>query len=99
MLKTTLVAALLSLSFAAPALADNWKCDEANLNQMKARLALSDKKDEVELGLKEWDAAMTAMKGSNMDECNMHMSKINKTLGGKDLEMPDTKDNTTTTTQ
>jgi hypothetical protein len=72
-LQSTVVAAVFSFAFIAPALADTWKCDEANLNDMKAQVGKLDSKAAQEEGAKEWELAITAMKGNNMDECNLRM--------------------------
>ena len=57
MLKSTLLASAICFAFVSPAFSANWTCDEASLGELKAKLALSDKKDEVELGLKDLEAA------------------------------------------
>ena len=99
MLKSTIIAAAFSMAFIAPALADSWKCDEANLNDMKTYVGKLDSKAAQEEGAAEWELAMTAMKANNMDECNKHMTSVNKTLGGVNLERAKETEGTTTTTQ
>ena len=100
MLKSTLVAAVLSMAFVVPASAETWKCDEANLTQMKEHVGKLDSKAAQEAGL-EWQLAMDALKANNTEECNLRMSNVNsKFLGGKDLERAlETEADKTTTTQ
>jgi hypothetical protein len=99
MIKSAIVAAVFSFAFVAPALADAWKCDETNLNDMKAQVGKLDSKAAQEEGAKEWELAMTAMKGNNVDECNMRMTNVNKTLGGINLERAKETEGEKTTTQ
>ena len=101
MLKSAIVAAVFSMAFVVPASAETWKCDDANLTQMKDSVGKLDSKAAQEAGL-EWQLAMDAMKANNMEECNLRMSNVNsKFLGGKDLEraLETEVDKTKTTTQ
>ena len=99
MLKSTLIAAVFSMAFVVPASAETWKCDEANLTQMKDFVGKLDSKAAQEAGL-EWQLAMDAMKANNTEECNLRMSNVNnKFLGGKDLERAKETEADQTTTQ
>ena len=100
MFKSAVVAAVFSIAFVTPALAAPWQCDEANLNEMKEYVGKLDSKPAQEEGIKEWDLAVAAMKGKNMEECTLRMTNVNKVLGGKDLERAlETEADKTTTTQ
>ena len=81
MLKSAIVAAVFSMAFVAPALAESWKCDEANLTQMKDFVGKLDSKAAQEAGL-EWQLAMDAMKANNTEECNLRMSNVNTQVLG-----------------
>ena len=99
MLKSTLIAAVFSMAFVVPASAETWKCDEANLTQMKEHVGKLDSKAAQEAGL-EWQLAMDALKANNTEECNLRMSNVNsKFLGGKDLERALETEADKTTTQ
>lgn len=74
------------LSLCTPAFAEDWKCDEANLTEMKDYVGKLDSKASQEEGQKEWDMAVSAMKSNKMDECNLRMGNVNKLLGGKNME-------------
>ena len=99
MLKSTIIAAVLSMAFVVPASAQTWKCDEANLNEMKDYVGKLDSKAAQEEGAKEWELAMAAMKANNMEECNLRMTNVNKTLGGEALERRKETEAEKTTTQ
>jgi len=99
MLRSTIVAAVLSMAFVVPASAQTWVCDEANLNEMKDFVGKLDSKAAQEEGLKEWELAMTAMKANNVEECNLRMTNVNKTLGGEALERAKETEAEKTTTQ
>ncbi|MBL8791828.1 MAG: hypothetical protein JNM45_15150 [Rhizobiales bacterium] len=75
-------AGLLSCS---PAIAQDWKCDESNLTEMKGYVDKLDSKS-LEEGSREWEAANAAMRANNMEECTLRMTNVNKLLGGKNLE-------------
>ena len=93
MIKSILVAAALSLSFAAPALADSLNCADSRLSQ-QVQFAISDKKDEVELGLQR--------RGAAMNQCQNRMTsmaKINNMFGANKFERPESKDNARTITR
>ena len=86
MTKFAIALAAMSVAFAAPAFAVDWKCDEANLTEMKDYVGKLDSKAAQEEGAKEWDMAMAAMKSNNMQECTLRMTNVNKLLGGTNLE-------------
>ncbi|MFT3673141.1 hypothetical protein [Aestuariivirga sp.] len=85
MKKLAFAAALAGLGLCTPAFADDWKCDEANLNDMRAAVGQLDGSSKDEGG-REVDAAMEAMKANNMEECTLRMTNANKLLGGTNLE-------------
>ena len=86
MIKSTIVAALFSVAFVAPAMSATWQCDEANLKEMNDYVGKLDSKASQEAGLSEMKLAMEALNAKNTEECTMRMTNVNKMLGGKDLE-------------
>ena len=85
MKKLAFAAALAGLGLCTPAFADDWKCDEANLNDMRTAVGQLDGSSKTDGG-REVDAAMEALKANNMEECTLRMTNANKLLGGTNLE-------------
>lgn len=79
MIKTTLAAALLALSFAAPAFADDMMkttCDDTTMKMMGDAMAKdTDAKmaDGVKMAGNEMKMAMDSMKANKMDDCSKHI--------------------------
>jgi len=86
MIKSTLVAAVFSVAFVAPAMSATWQCDEANLKEMNDYVGKLDSKASQEAGASEMKLAMEALNAKNTEECTLRMTNVNKILGGKDLE-------------
>ena len=99
MIKSTIVAAVLSIGFISPALAASWQCDEANLKEMNDYVGKLDSKASQEAGASEMKLAMEALNAKNTEECTLRMTNVNKLLGGKDLErnLDNAADKSTTT--
>lgn len=78
MLKTFSAAALLALSLAAPAHADDMmaKCDDVTMKMVTDAMAKDTDpkmKDDVMKADEEMKMAMEAMKANKMDDCKMHV--------------------------
>ena len=78
MLKTFAAAALLALSLAAPAYADDMMatCDDATMKMVSDAMTKDTDpkmKDDVMKAGEEMTMAMEAMKANKMDDCKMHV--------------------------
>jgi hypothetical protein len=81
MLKTALLAAILGMTFIAPAFADDYVCDEATLTKMKTKVDAMTDKDKQSKSVTEWQAAMDDMKAKNLDSCKAHMKNLEESSG------------------
>ena len=76
-MKKLLIAAALAGQFAvAPAqAAEMMACDDANIMKTEEAIKMSTDKAKMEMAMKEFDMAKTAMKDSKAEECSMHLTK------------------------
>jgi hypothetical protein len=86
MIKTAVLASAICFAFAGSALAQSATskipCDEPGLTKMKADIdAMTDKGRQAE-AMKSWEAANTAFKANNMDECNARIGEGDKSMNG-----------------
>ena len=81
MIKSALLATALCFAFVVPASAQQTvKCDEASLTKMRTEIdAMTDKTKQAET-LQAWEAANTAFKANNLDECNARIGDASKNL-------------------
>lgn len=84
MLKISLAALALGLTFAAPVYAmDDMKCDDASMMMMQGEMdKMTDAamKDQKDMAMKEMEMAKTAMIDKKDDECMMHMKKAEEEM-------------------
>ena len=69
------------MDFVVPAYAQQTvKCDEASLTQMRKDIdAMTDKEKQAK-SIESWEAANTAFKANNVDECNARIGDASKDL-------------------
>jgi hypothetical protein len=81
MIKSILLATAISFAFILPASAQQVvPCDEASLTKMRTEIdAMTDKAKQAET-LQAWEAANTAFKANNLDECNARIGDAGKNL-------------------
>jgi long-subunit fatty acid transport protein len=81
MIKSALLATAICFSFIVPASAQQAvPCDEASLTKMRTEIdAMTDKAKQAE-SLQAWEAANTAFKANNIDECNARIGDASKNL-------------------
>ncbi len=82
MIKSALLATAISFAFVVPAFAQQAvvPCDEASLTQMRKDIdALTDQEKKAK-SLESWEAANTAFKANNMDECNARIGDTGKNM-------------------
>jgi long-subunit fatty acid transport protein len=81
MLKSALLATVISFAFILPASAQQVvPCDEPSLTKMRTEIdAMTDKAKQAET-LTAWEAANTAFKANNLDECNARIGDASKNL-------------------
>jgi hypothetical protein len=68
MMKSAIAVAAL-LAFAAPAFADDMKCDDAAMTKMKTDMDAVTDAAKKEAGMKQMEMAMAAMKDGKADDC------------------------------
>ena len=87
MLKFATAAAVVGILSIAPAFAQEMmKCDEANMMKMDKMVKETTDpamKKQMEMAMGEMTMAMDAMKGSKMEECEMHLNKAAMQLKAK----------------
>jgi hypothetical protein len=81
MIKSALLATAISFAFILPASAQQVvPCDEPSLTKMRTEIdAMTDKAKQAET-LQAWEAANTAFKANNIDECNARIGDASKNL-------------------
>ena len=75
MLKSILIAAILSTALALPAVGAEMKCDEASMKMMENQMMGMKDMGTKDKAMKEMEMAKDAMKMNKMDDCKMHMNK------------------------
>ena len=95
MLKSTLLATVLSLAFVAPAFAANdFTCDEATMTKARADIDAMTDAEKKTTSMKEFEMALEEMKGSKLDDCQARMRKLSeKNNSGGDGEAGGTTSN------
>jgi hypothetical protein len=87
MLKFAIPAAVAGMFLVAPAFAEEMmKCDDANMMKMDKMVKETTDpamKKQMEMAMGEMTMAMDAMKGSKMEECEMHLNKAAMELKAK----------------
>ena len=91
MLRSTLVAAAMTIAFMHPAVAEDamksdMKCDDATMMKMQTEMdAITDPamKEKKDMAMKEMDMAKESMKADKMDDCMMHMDGAMKAMMDK----------------
>jgi hypothetical protein len=85
MIKSALLATVISFAFVVPAFAQQGivPCDEASLAQMRKDIDVMTDQEKKAKSLESWEAANAAFKANNMDECN---ARIGDT--GKNMDQP-----------
>lgn len=82
MIKSALLASAISIAFIVPASAQQTKvpCDEPSLTQMRKDIdAMTDKEKQAK-ALESWEAANTAFKANNIEECNARVGDTGKNM-------------------
>lgn len=82
MIKSALLATAISFAFVVPASAQlKNTCDENSLTKMRTEIdAMTDKEKQAK-SIESWEAANTAFKSNNADECAARMSDSEKNMG------------------
>ena len=81
MIKSALLATAISFAFILPASAQQIvPCDEASLTKMRTEIDAMTDQDKEGRHLKAWEAANTAFKANNLDECNARIGDASKNL-------------------
>lgn len=81
MIKSALLATAICFAFIVPASAQQAvPCDEASLTKMRMEIDALTDKDKQAQALQSWDAANTAFKDNNIDECNARIGDASKNL-------------------
>ena len=84
MIKTALLATAICFAFIVPASAQQAvQCDEASLTKMKTDIDALTDKDKQTQALQAWEAANTAFKANNIDECNARIGDTGKNMDNK----------------
>jgi len=82
MIKSALLATAICFAFIVPASAQQSAvpCDDASLTQMRKDIdAMTDKEKQAK-SLESWEAANTAFKANNLDECNARIGDTGKSM-------------------
>jgi long-subunit fatty acid transport protein len=81
MIKSALLATAICFAFIVPASAQMAvPCDEASLTKMRTDIDALTDKDKQAQALQAWEAANTAFKANNIDECNARIGDASKNL-------------------
>ncbi|MEP7173204.1 MAG: hypothetical protein ABI705_06925 [Aestuariivirga sp.] len=81
MIKSALLATAITFAFVVPAYAQQTvKCDEASLTEMRKNIDTMTDKEKQAKSIESWDAANTAFKANNMDECNARIGDTGKNM-------------------
>lgn len=81
MIKSALLATAICFAFVVPAYAQQTvKCDEASLTEMRKNIDTMTDKEKQAKSIESWDAANTAFKANNMDECNARLGDTGKNM-------------------
>lgn len=82
MIKSALLATAISFAFVVPAFAQQAvvPCDEASLTQMRKDIDAMTDQEKKAKSLESWEAANTAFKANNMDECNARIGDTGKNM-------------------
>jgi hypothetical protein len=81
LIKSALMATAICFAFVVPASAQSTvKCDEASLVQMKKDIDAMTDKEKQKIVLGNWEAANTAFKANNMEECNARVADTSKSM-------------------
>jgi hypothetical protein len=79
MMKSVIAAAAL-FAFAAPAFAEDMKCDQASLDTMKGEIEKVADAGKKDAAMKQLEMAMTAMKDSKAEDCTKAMGEAMKAM-------------------
>ena len=83
MLKSALLATAICFAFVVPAYAQQTvKCDEASLTEMRKNIDTMTDKEKQAKSIESWDAANTAFKANNVDDCNARIGDTGKNMDG-----------------
>ena len=82
MIKSALLATAISIAFVVPAYAQQAvvPCDEASLTQMRKDIDAMTDQDKKAKSLASWEAANTAFKANNLEECNARIGDTGKNM-------------------
>jgi len=82
MIKSALLATAISIAFVVPAYAQQAvvPCDEASLTQMRKDIDAMTDQDKKAKSLASWEAANTAFKANNIEECNARIGDTGKNM-------------------
>lgn len=82
MIKSALLASAISLALIVPAYAQQTKvpCDEPSLTQMRKDIDAMTDKEKQARALESWEAANTAFKANNIEECNARVGDTGKNM-------------------
>ena len=83
MIKSALLATAICFAFVVPAYAQQTvKCDEASLTEMRKNIDTMTEKEKQAKSIESWEAANTAFKANNLDDCNARIGDTGKNMEG-----------------